>query len=261
MGVFSAALCLPAAREGGWEGGHRGKRLQQKHRGSSCAPCLRAAKTVTTSHWSNSTSLWGVSRGHAVPGLHHPKVLSGSLWGISPVENSLRAVHASSAGMPISTGTRAFTHWCFACARGNLPARVLPAGPRAECVAMGTFSCHKLIFFPMPGQAPGELVPFQHTRGCSEVWALLLRARQVTSHVLTCGLVCREEGCCRAGHTRVACLVVADTQSRATVSLLWGEEVAETGVCSAVGAGRSCLHARTHTLFLLCDRQSDAFCI
>lgn len=27
-----------------------------------------------------------------------------------------------------------------------------------------------------------------------------------------------------------------------------GEEVAETGVCSAMGAGRSCLHAHTHSL-------------
>lgn len=57
-------------------------------------------------------------------------------------------------------------------------------------------SCHELIFFPMLGQALGKLLPFQHIRSCSKVWALLLRARQVTSHVLTCGLLCREEGCC-----------------------------------------------------------------
>ena len=152
------------------------------------------------------------------------------------------------AGMPISPGTRAFTHWCFACARGNLPARVLPAGTGAECVAMGTSSCHEVIFFPMPGQAPGELIPFQHTRGCSEVWALLLCIRQVTSHVLTCGLVCREKGCCRAGHTEVACLVVAVTQSWATMSLPWGEEAAEGCLRSATGAGHSCSHTRTHTL-------------
>lgn len=127
--------------------------------------------------------------GGSIPGPRHPKPLSGSLWGISPAE-------PYPAGMLLSPGTRAFTPWCFACARGNLPARALPAGTGAECVAIGTFNCHEPIFFPRPGQALGELVPFQHTRSCSKVWALLLCVRQVTSPVLTCGLACREEGCC-----------------------------------------------------------------
>lgn len=38
-------------------------------------------------------------------------------------------------------GTRAFTPWCFPCARGNLPVKALTAGTGAECVVMGTFSC------------------------------------------------------------------------------------------------------------------------
>lgn len=112
--------------------------------------------------------------------------------------------------------------------------------------------------FSSPGQALGKLVPFQHTRGCPEVWALLLHTRQVMSHVLTCGLVCREEGCCRAGHTGVACLVVAIPQSWATVSLLWGKEVAEAWLCSAAGTGRSCLHTRTLPPL---QQQSDAICV
>lgn len=75
------------------------------------------------------------------PGLCHPKVLSGSLWGIFPAENNLGAVHIPSCWDSHLPGTRAFTPWCFACARGNLPVRALPAGTEAECVVMGTFSC------------------------------------------------------------------------------------------------------------------------
>lgn len=129
------------------------------------------------SHCSNSASLGAASQGHVT-------------------QSRFQDHYGAFSGMLLSPGTRAFTPWCFACARGNLSARALPAGTGAEHVAIGTFSCHEPIFFPMPGEALRELVPFQHTSGCSKVWALLLCVRQVTSPVLTCGLVCREEGCC-----------------------------------------------------------------
>lgn len=77
----------------------------------------------------------------------------------------------------------------------------------------------------------------------------------MTSHVLTCGLLCREEGCWQAGHSRVACLVVAITQTWATMSLLWDKEVAKAWVAFAAAL------VHTHALFLICGMQSDAFCI
>lgn len=104
----------------------------------------------------------------------------------------------------------------------------------------------------MPGQTLVGLVPFHHTRGCSEDWALLLCVRQVTSHSPVVWFAGRRDA---ADLATLLCLVVAVTQSGAIVSLLWSKEVAEAWVCSATGAGLSCSHTRSSFV------AGKAFCI
>lgn len=197
MGVFSAVLCLPAAREGGWEGGHGANGCSRSQSPEHDTGAHPAHSAWGLQNWSPCPTAATVPVCGQHPRGHVTQSRFQDHYGAFLLQSTAQGLCVPHpAGMLLSPGTRAFTPSCFACARGNLPARALPAGTGAERTAIGTFSSHELIFFPMPGQALGELVPFQHTRGCSKVWALLLCVRQVTSPVLSCGLVCREEGCC-----------------------------------------------------------------
>lgn len=156
----------------------------QRAKGSSCTTPLRVAKPATKSHCGNGASLWAGSRGHVVLGLCHPKVLSESLRGISPQENSLGAVHAPSCWDAPLVWHKGIYPLVFCLCQRKSACQVLPAGTGAEHVVRGTFSCCELIFFRRPDSGQTHsLPPYQR---------LFLSVTQVTSHMLTCGLVCRE---------------------------------------------------------------------
>lgn len=156
MSVFSAVLCLPAAQEGGWEGGYRGRRLQQEpepreqHGVQTTHPTSGQQKWFITFHWSTSASLQAVSQGHAVPGLCHPKLLSGSLKGISPAKSSLGAAHTPSYWDGHLPWLKGIYPLVFCLCQRKSACQGASSRYWSRACGDGTFSCHELIFFPMP---------------------------------------------------------------------------------------------------------------
>lgn len=188
MGVFSAVLFLPAAQEGGWEGGHRDNGCSR-----SQSPESRGL-TLHTPPRSGKT-------GDHVP-LRQQFQSAGSVMrprgagSLSP-EGAFRIImgHFANGQQPGGCARPVLLGCPSHLAQGHLPTGVL-LGPEEICLP-GAFgrrwsrACGErdlqlpqTHFFRRPDS--------ERTRPLPTHQGLLLSVRQVTSHMLTCGLICRE---------------------------------------------------------------------
>lgn len=141
VGVFSAMLCLPAAQEGSWEGGHRDKWQQQEpgpreqQRGSAFAPYWQSKNShrvpLEQCFASLCHRLLASVTQRCFQDHYRASLLQRTAWGLCT---------SHPVGIPIFLAQRYLPPGASLVPE-DACVRALPVGTGAECVVMGTFSC------------------------------------------------------------------------------------------------------------------------